>query len=77
MRALCSGAPLSVSLAYELMKRMAGQSLKKCLETEMILAANLSRGEGEFFEGVRALLIDKDKTPKWKYHRAQVRPSMT
>jgi hypothetical protein len=28
----------------------------------------------EFFEGVRALLIDKDKKPKWKYSTVQEVP---
>lgn len=67
-----SGSPLSVALTYELMKRMAGQSLRTCLETEFMLALNLSRDNGDFVEGVRAVLIDKDRNPKWKLENAQV-----
>lgn len=62
-----------MALAFELMKRMAGQSLRNCLETEYMLASRMVEGEGDFFEGVRALLIDKTKDPKWKYQRDQAR----
>jgi hypothetical protein len=39
----------------------------------MILSTNLVRYP-EFAEGVRALLIDKDKTPKWQYRALQAVP---
>lgn len=51
---------------------MAGSSLRACLETESTLAIALSRERGEFIEGVRALLVDKDKNPKWKYTHQEV-----
>ena len=41
------------------------RSLEEALNTEFLLCTNLYE-DGEFIEGVRALLVDKDKAPKWK-----------
>ena len=41
-------------------------SLKEVFQSEIRLATNIVR-DPEFSEGVRALLIDKDRNPAWKY----------
>lgn len=43
------------------------QDLRSCLETEFNLARYCGQGKADFFEGVRAMLIDKDKKPQWKH----------
>jgi len=41
------------------------RSLEDALNIEFLLCTNLYE-DGEFIEGVRALLVDKDKAPKWR-----------
>nr|WP_235263669.1 enoyl-CoA hydratase/isomerase family protein [Nitrincola sp. A-D6] len=60
------GSPLSLCLIAEQLKRARQLSLKAVFQFEMLLAAQCCR-QGEFAEGVRALLIDKDKAPKWRF----------
>lgn len=62
---LRSRSPLSLGVAFERMKRAQGQSYDRIIEDDYVIARRFMRG-GEFFEGVRAVLIDKDKTPKWQ-----------
>jgi enoyl-CoA hydratase len=40
-------------------------SLESALDVEFRLVTRLFE-DGEFIEGVRALLVDKDKKPKWR-----------
>ena len=46
-------------------------SLEEALNVELRLTVRLLE-DGEFLEGVRALLVDKDKSPKWKPPRLEV-----
>jgi enoyl-CoA hydratase len=51
-------------------------SLEEALEAEYRLTVRLFE-RGEFLEGVRALLVDKDKSPRWNPPRlADVTPAM-
>ena len=60
-------SPLSIALAFEILKKGARPaSLQMALKQDLRLAHKLIE-EGEPIEGTRALLIDKDKAPNWKY----------
>jgi hypothetical protein len=61
-----AGSPLSIVWTYLQLKRCEGLSLADCLRAEMVLSANTVR-HPEFSEGVRALIIDKDKQPRWQF----------
>lgn len=57
--------PLSVKVADEAMRRMKGKTLEEVLVTDLRIAMRFVEGVN-FSEGIRALLIDKDKSPKWQ-----------
>jgi len=61
---LTNGAPGSVRLSHELQERTRTLSLAEVFRLEYIVALHCG-AHGDFREGIRALLIDKDKTPRW------------
>ncbi|MEW6994482.1 enoyl-CoA hydratase/isomerase family protein [Colwelliaceae bacterium MEBiC 14330] len=65
-KSLKNGSALSAQLAYIQLQKGKELSLADCFRMELNLAVK-SGCFGEFLEGVRALLIDKDNSPKWKF----------
>ncbi|CAF3305932.1 unnamed protein product [Rotaria socialis] len=58
-------SPTSLKLTFEQIKRGKSLNLKDCLIMEYRLVQNVMNGH-DFFEGVRAVLVDKDNKPQWK-----------
>jgi enoyl-CoA hydratase len=70
-------SPLALKLTLAALRRARGHaSLEECLNMEYRLTVRLYE-HGEFLEGVRALIVDKDKAPKWNPARLEdVTPAM-
>ncbi len=74
IKGLQNGCPVTPYLVVEQMQRGKHLSLADIFRMELIMAANCTR-RGHFKEGVRALLIDKDRDPKWQPDQvADVKP---
>lgn len=63
---LQKGSPITMHLVYQQCQRGAKMTLAECFQMEVNMSCRCGES-GEFQEGVRALLIDKDMSPKWKY----------
>ena len=63
-KTMLAGAPGSVRLAFALQQRLRQRSLEDVFRTEYV-AALVCAAQGDLAEGIRALLIDKDKNPRW------------
>src|SRR5690606_9823846 len=61
---LASGCPATIGVIYEQLKRGLHLSLKEAFQMELVLSSNFMRFPS-FAEGVRALLVDKDRQPKF------------
>jgi len=63
---LVAGSPLSALIIHNQLQRTSGLSLADVFKAEYMLSTNIIRYP-EFAEGVRALLIDKDRNPQWQF----------
>jgi enoyl-CoA hydratase/carnithine racemase len=63
---LAHGSSLAARWIYQQLRETRHASLREVFQLEIQLATNIMR-HPEFAEGVRALLIDKDRQPTWQY----------
>ncbi|XP_046667442.1 3-hydroxyisobutyryl-CoA hydrolase, mitochondrial isoform X3 [Homalodisca vitripennis] len=66
-------SPISMKIAKVELEKGAKMNFKECLQMEYRLAkaALEATSSPDFYEGVRALLRDKDRKPKWKPARLE------
>jgi enoyl-CoA hydratase/carnithine racemase len=65
-----SRSPTMMSVTLRQLQRGAGMNLADCFRMELGMAAH-SFEQGDFLEGVRAVLIDKDGAPRWRPSRIE------
>ncbi|NWG91570.1 MAG: enoyl-CoA hydratase/isomerase family protein [Parvularculaceae bacterium] len=64
LRILARMSPTSLKLTFEQMRRGARLDFDETLKMEFRMARRVMEGR-DFFEGVRAVIIDKDRNPRW------------
>ncbi|HBM10770.1 enoyl-CoA hydratase/isomerase family protein [Pseudomonas sp. Choline-3u-10] len=64
LKVIDSRSPLSVSVTLEMLRRGRTLSLADCFAMELHLDRQWF-DQGDIIEGVRALIVDKDKNPRW------------
>lgn len=57
-------SPLSLKLALAQVRRGASMDFATCMRTEFRIVSRVIEGH-DFYEGVRAVIVDKDNTPHW------------
>jgi enoyl-CoA hydratase len=60
-----SKAPLSLKLALAQIRRGAACDFETCMRIEMRIVSRVMKGH-DFYEGVRAVIVDKDNKPQWQ-----------
>ncbi|OLO29001.1 hypothetical protein BTR23_16635 [Alkalihalophilus pseudofirmus] len=65
---LLSKSPTSLKVTLRQLQQGENQSIVDCFKMEFILGMNFM-SLPDFYEGVRAVLVDKDRSPKWNPSR--------
>lgn len=64
-KTLARMSPTSMKLTFEQLKRGAGLSFDEAMRMEFRMVRRVMEGH-DFFEGVRSVLVDKDKNAQWR-----------
>ncbi|MGU7769294.1 enoyl-CoA hydratase/isomerase family protein [Burkholderia sp. MR1-5-21] len=59
-------SPLSMAVSLELIERARGATMADCLRRDLDLTRS-TFAHGDVIEGVRALIVDKDQQPVWRF----------
>lgn len=63
-KAIASASPMSLAVVYAQLARDPKLSIEDVFRRELAVAIACTRGP-DFAEGIRALLVEKDKNPQW------------
>ncbi|XP_027113516.1 3-hydroxyisobutyryl-CoA hydrolase 1-like [Coffea arabica] len=68
IQSLKKASPTSLKISLRSIREGRLQGVGKCLVREYRMVCHVMRGEmsKDFFEGCRAILLDKDRNPKWQ-----------
>lgn len=58
-------SPLSLKIALAQVRRGANWDFETCMRTEFRIVSRIIHGV-DFYEGVRAVIVDKDNKPRWR-----------
>jgi enoyl-CoA hydratase len=58
-------SPTSMNLAFEQVRRGASLDFEEAMKVEFRIVSRIGDGH-DFYEGVRAVIIDKDNQPRWQ-----------
>lgn len=61
---ILSKSPTSLKVSLRQLQKGKNLSLASCFNMELSLSINFMKSH-DFYEGVRAVLVDKDRNPKW------------
>ena len=64
LQTLRSVSPSAVLWTFAIVRAGAGRTLEQCLAAELALTRHTTV-QPDFVEGVRAMVVDKDRTPRW------------
>ena len=64
LKTLSGKSPTSLKVAYRQIREGATLGFEDCMKLEFRLTNRFMRGH-DFYEGVRAVIIEKDNAPKW------------
>ncbi|PLP60737.1 3-hydroxyisobutyryl-CoA hydrolase [Mesorhizobium loti] len=58
-------SPTSLNVAFRQIRAGASSSMDECMRMEFRILVRMLQGH-DFYEGIRAAIVDKDRQPKWR-----------
>jgi enoyl-CoA hydratase len=65
VRTIAAKSPTSLRITYRQLRKGAGLGFEDCMKLEFRMVHGILAGH-DFFEGTRAVVIDKDQDPRWQ-----------